>query len=250
MKGNVVIAGAGPGEIDHLTIGVFREIKQADVILYDALIRDSIVAEFPESCEQIFVGKRCGTHAYTQTMIIASLIEHALAGKRVLRLKGGDPSIFAHLASEIDALHALGIPLKILPGVSAMLAAAAELQVPLTTRGQSRHIWVSDGHADDISDNAEQMANYSGTLVFYMGAERCATIATCLAAHGLGASTPCALVENAGSHDAVLQRATLSELTAHRIARLTSGPGILLIGEALRTSNDHNKAYHALAAQF
>jgi len=250
MKGNVVIAGAGPGEIDHLTIGVFREMKQADVILYDALVRDSIIAEFPETSEQIFVGKRCGAHAYTQTMIIAALIEHALAGKRVLRLKGGDPAIFAHLASEIEALHALNISVKILPGVSAMLAAAAELHVPLTTRGQSRHIWVSDGHADDLSENAEQMASFPGTLIFYMGAQRSSAIAAALAAHGLGASTPCALVENAGSHDAVAQTGTLSELSTHRIARQTSGPGILLIGEALRASNYHNKASHALAAQF
>lgn len=233
MKGRVTIAGAGPGEIDHLTIAVLRAIHAADVILYDALIGDSVIAEFPEGAETIFVGKRCGNHAYTQTMIIAQMIESAMAGKNVLRLKGGDPAIFAHLSSELSALRALGIEIKILPGVTAMLTAAAELGVPLTARGSDRNIWITDGHSADLAENAAQMARFSGTLVFYMGSGRSAEIAGLLLAHGLRADKSCVLVENAGSAESVTSRGTVAQMQQGLMGRKTTGPGILLIGDTV-----------------
>ncbi|MCS6972745.1 MAG: SAM-dependent methyltransferase, partial [Leptospiraceae bacterium] len=149
MTGSVVIAGAGPGGLQHLTLGALEAIREAEVILYDALISDEIVAQFPEQAEKIFVGKRCGQHAWTQTMIISAMIAHALAGKKVLRLKGGDPAVFAHLAEELAALHKLAIPVRVVPGVTAVLAAVAELSRPLTARGGSRHVWITDGHSGD-----------------------------------------------------------------------------------------------------
>lgn len=234
--GEVIIAGAGPGELDHLTIGCLKAIHSADVILYDALIRDSILAEFPLRATQIFVGKRCGNHAYTQTMIISAMIEHALSGRRVLRLKGGDPSIFAHLKSELDALQKLNIPVKILPGVSAMLTAAAELKVPLTTRGGARHIWITDGHATSIKDSISEMAVFNGTLVFYMGATRAHELTEMLIAHGMRANMPAVLIENAGSPNATHSRGTAVDFAVGALRRQTEGPGIFLVGEALAPS--------------
>lgn len=252
MKGQVTIAGAGPGELDHLTVGVLRAIHAADVILYDALIQPSIVAEFPATAEKIFVGKRCGNHAYTQTMIIAAMIEHALQGRRVLRLKGGDPSVFAHLASELEALEVLEIPVTILPGVSAMLTAAAELRVPLTTRQTNRHIWVTDGHSAELEKHAAQMAQFPGTLIFYMGAGKTAEISSLLIAWGIAPDKPAALIENAGSAQAVKQAGSVADFAALKLSRETTGPGIFLVGEALKLKNpsddDALKSDHAFAS--
>jgi len=249
MKGIVTIAGAGPGELEHLTIGALRAIHAADVILYDALIGDSIIAEFPRNAKAIYVGKRCGNHAYTQTMIIAAMIEHAMAGQKVLRLKGGDPAVFAHLSAEIEALRHLGIETRILPGVTAMLAAAADLGSPLTTRGISRHIWITDGHSDDLKKHAASMAAFPGTLVFYMGAGRTCEIAQLLLSHGIDASKPCVLVENAGSARRTVSRGSVADAAAGAITRCTHGPGILLFGEALSEKTAAKDAEYAAALQ-
>ncbi len=238
-SGLVTIAGAGPGEIDHITVAALKAIRAADVILYDALIRTSVIAEFPQNAVTIFVGKRCGNHAYTQTMIVAEMIRHAMAGRHVVRLKGGDPSIFAHLASEIAALAALKIPYKILPGVSAMQAAAAELARPLTLRQNARHVWVTDGHAADLENNAAKMAAFPGTLVFYMGSTRTAEISRLLMQHGLAGETAAALVENAGSALAASHTGTVADFAAERLQRTTSGPGLFLIGVAIASEPDY-----------
>jgi len=244
--GEVIIAGAGPGHINHITVGVLKEIKKADVILYDALIGETIVAEFPQSAKQIFVGKRCGNHAYTQTMIIAAMIEHAMAGKRVLRLKGGDPAIFAHLKSELEALSELGIETKVLPGISAMLTAAAELKIPLTTRQGARHIWITDGHAKDLEESIPEMAAFDGTIIFYMGANRAALISALLMSHGMRHEMPAVLIENAGSAESCHAKGTISDFASERLARQTKGPGILMVGEALVVGELNERALTAL----
>lgn len=247
MKGRVTIAGAGPGELEHLTLGALGAIETADVILYDALIGESITRRFPPGAEKIFVGKRCGNHAYTQTMIVNAMIEQALMGRHVVRLKGGDPAIFAHLASELAALEALEIPVKILPGVSAMLTAAAELKVPLTTRGNNRHVWITDGHSADLEKYGEEMARFPGTLVFYMGAGKTAEISSLLISWGEKPEKPAALIENAGGASAKLQRGKLREFADMKIARATTGPGIFLVGEALGDPNKNPDSEHGTA---
>ncbi|GAB4443792.1 MAG: uroporphyrinogen-III C-methyltransferase [Turneriella sp.] len=249
MMGTVTIAGAGPGTLEHLTVGALRAIHAADVILYDALVGDSIVAEFPANAETVFVGKRCGNHAYTQTMIIAAMIEHAMAGRNVLRLKGGDPAIFAHLSAELEALKQLGIETRILPGVTAMLAAAADLGRPLTTRGSCRHIWVTDGHSEDVRKYAASMAAFPGTLVFYMGAGRAREIAQLLVSNGLDDSKPCVLVENAGSELRQINRGSVADAAAGKMTRSTLGPGILLLGDALAVETAPTDTNYAVATQ-
>ncbi len=252
MSGRVTVAGAGPGQIEHLTIAALRAIHDADVILYDALIDSSITAEFPARAEAVFVGKRCGNHAYTQTMIISMMITHAMQGKHVVRLKGGDPAIFAHLASELAALKELQIEVKILPGVTAMLSAAAAMQAPLTTRKTNRHVWVTDGHSPDLAAHAKAMAAFPGTLVFYMGAGRIAEIAALLVSAGMSPETPAALVENAGQSDAAATRRTVTDFSRGDVPRQTPGPGIFLVGNALAPGKqdfDLGAAPYAATAQ-
>lgn len=252
VRGRVTIAGAGPGQLEHLTLATLRAIHEADVILYDALIDDSIIAEFPTRAEQLFVGKRCGNHAYTQTMIIAAMISHAMQGKHVVRLKGGDPAIFAHLTSELEALRELQIEVRILPGVTAMLTAAACLKTPLTARRTNRHIWVTDGHSPDLATHAAAMAVFPGTLVFYMGAGRAAQIAQLLCAAGMRTDMPAALVENAGNSDAVTSVATVAAFRNGELARRTAGPGILMVGSAIAgesNTDDLGAAKHVFAAE-
>jgi uroporphyrin-III C-methyltransferase len=250
--GKVTIAGAGPGQLEHLTLAALRAIHEADVILYDALIDDSILAEFPPAAESVFVGKRCGNHAYTQTMIIAAMITHAMQGKHVVRLKGGDPAIFAHLTSELEALRALQIEVKILPGVTAMLTAAACLKTPLTARKTNRHIWVTDGHAPDLASHAPAMAFFPGTLVFYMGAGRAAEIAELLCKAGMCVDMPAALVENAGHSEAISSVAAIADFRDGKFGRLTEGPGIFMVGSAISgetESHDIGAAKDAATAQ-
>ena len=230
----VSIIGAGSGELEMMTIKGYRRLLEADVILYDALLRPSIIEAFPSQAETLFVGKRCGKHAFTQSMISEVMLDRSQKGKHVVRLKGGDPSLFAHLAEEIAALKAANIPYEIVPGVSAASAAAAHFGVPLTERGKVSNVWITDGHNKNLSQLVPQMAKFSGTLVFYMAAGRIREILQSLIHHGIDTDISALIVESALSRDARQFAFTLKTFLEENIALPAfTGPTILLVGSAL-----------------
>ncbi|HTL97179.1 MAG TPA: uroporphyrinogen-III C-methyltransferase [Holophagaceae bacterium] len=232
--GLVSLIGAGPGHPDLLTLRGLRALQQADVVLYDALLEESFHELFPRDALAIPAGKRCGGLGTTQAEIHELLLEHAWAGRRVARLKGGDPLIFGRGGEEAAFLEAAGIPFELIPGVSALQGAASAAGIPLTHRGVSREIRVLEGHhlLEPGTDWAE-LARSKATLALYMGTRTLKAVARRLLEHGADERLPIALIERATWPG---QRATISNLrlaAEGHLCPLTDGPGLVFIGAAI-----------------
>lgn len=238
----IVIAGAGVGA-GNVTLAVAEALKNCDVCLHDALIPPDILAFVPAAAHKIGVGKRCGKHSAAQSEISAKAVAFARGGFRVVRLKGGDPTIFARLREELDAYRAAGISWKILPGISAFQAAAAEFSMPLTTRGRARSVLLATGRAasSEIPDEISRVAspqNASGTpsaagtprnaagTIIYMGIREFPKIAARMIADGAAGTTPVRAVFGLGSARAFSVAGTLATLRLPE----TDLPGILFVG--------------------
>lgn len=229
--GKVYLVGAGPGAPDLLTLRAARLLAAADIVFHDALVHPEVLA-LATRAELIAVGKRCGRHSTAQVFINKRLVDAARKHRVVVRLKGGDPLLFGRAQEEIDALAAAGIALEVVPGVTAALAAAAELGVSLTRRGASRNVVfatprVGDGEA--ASDWAAPLAA-ADTGAVYMGAGEAAAIAAALIARGKPASLPVVAVENASLPGARRWVTTLGGLP-RLAAEAFTGPVVLLLGE-------------------
>lgn len=232
--GLVSLIGAGPGSPDLLTVRGLRALQAAEVVLYDALLEDGFHALFPAKALAIPVGKRCGGLGTTQAEIHELLLEHAWAGRRVARLKGGDPLIFGRGGEEAAFLEAAGIPFELIPGVSALQGAASAAGIPLTHRGVSREVRILEGHhlLEAGTDWAE-LARSKATLAIYMGTRSLKAVARKLLEHGAPESLPIALVECASWPG---QRTTISTLrlaAEGHLCPLTDGPGLVLLGAAV-----------------
>lgn len=236
--GAVYLVGAGPGDAELLTLKAYRLIQQADVILYDYLVSEDIRALFPASSEAIYVGKKCGAHSMNQAQICECISEHAVQGKQVVRLKGGDPSVFARVAEEITHLTALNIPFAIVPGITAASGCAAYSGIPLTHRDCAhgvRFVTAQFKHADMQAQWAE-LAQGQDTIVFYMGSTRLHDIAAQLIKHGKAPNTPLAIIEQGTSAHQKTYTHTLATVAAMNDAnnRYTlSGPALIIIGEVV-----------------
>jgi uroporphyrin-III C-methyltransferase len=228
----VFLVGAGPGAPDLLTLRAVRLLEQADVVLYDALVHPEVVA-LAHNAKKLAVGKRCGQVSIDQRFINRILVEEAMRHESVVRLKGGDPMLFARAREEIDALRAAGIEFEVVPGVTAALAAAAQLQTPLTERGVSRAVTFATLR---VGKGAPQLGSPrvepAQTLVLYMGAGEAARVATALFATGYAGSTPVAIVENASLPESRRFQLTLADLPGFDAA--LNGPAILCVGEVFR----------------
>ncbi len=234
MNGKVWLVGAGPGAPDLLTIRAARVIASADILFYDALVNPEIVA-LATHAEKVAVGKRHGRYSTAQTFINKRLLDAAARHTTVVRLKGGDPLLFARAQEELDALSAAGIEVEIVSGITAALAAGAALGVSLTQRGVSRNVtFVTPrvGKEERASDWAAAVLA-ADTAVIYMGAGEALWIANTLMQRGLPADLPVALVENASLPGETARTARLDELGA-LAEHLGSGPAIILIGRVLQ----------------
>ena len=233
-RGRVQLVGAGPGPADLLTVRALRAVEAAEAILYDALVSPEVVALAPASCLKIQTGKRAGRTSMAQATINRLMLRLARRGLRVVRLKGGDPSIFGRVGEERAFLEAVGVAVEIVPGVTAASAAAAQFGVPLTHRGEARRLLVSTATVsggDVLDEGWLAAADPRTTLALYMGRDRAGEVAGQLIAHGRSAATPAIAVENAGSPQARAIVATLQDLAAALDAAGPEGPVVILIGE-------------------
>ena len=234
--GTVWLVGAGPGDPDLLTRKAERLIRRATVVFYDALVGPGVLALVPRPVRMVSVGKRSGRHSKDQKTISALLVEAALAGERVVRLKGGDPSVFGRSTEELTECHQAGVPVHICPGVTAASAAAASLGKSLTLRGHARRLTFVTAHtaagaALDLDWRA--LADPGATLAVYMGKAAAAKLTAGLLSAGMPPDTPVALVENASLPDERQFFTRLDLLPLAARTALGDGPAMLLVGEAV-----------------
>lgn len=233
--GMVWLVGAGPGDPELLTIKALRLIEAATVVFHDALVGPDVLALVPPQAQRVSVGKRSGRHSRDQASIDRMIVEAALAGERVVRLKGGDPAIFARASEEIDACRTAGVPVSICPGITAASAAAASLGSALTLRGAARKLVFVTAHARAgaaLDLDWAALADPAASLAIYMGKAAAPTVSRQLIEAGLPANTPVALVESASLPGERRVRSRLNLLPLIARTALGDGPAILLVGSA------------------
>lgn len=232
--GVVWLIGAGPGSEDLLTLRAQRLLQQADVIVHDQLVPAAVVEMGRRDAEQICVGKAKGHHSFSQAQINTLLVRLAGEGKKVARLKSGDPMIFGRAGEEIAALRKAGLAYEIVPGVSAALAAAADTATPVTLRKVSSGFVMATAHGADDGDLAHwaALAQSGLTLALYMGKSIAAETAGRLLAHGAEADLPIGIVVNAGRADSRNYSGTLGAV-AQGVVDFPDGPAVILIGRAI-----------------
>lgn len=233
-RGSVALVGAGPGDPGLLTLRALRALNEADVILHDRLVSDDVLALARRDAERIEVGKRVGgNHDATQQRIHALMVELAQAGKRVVRLKGGDPFVFGRGGEELEALRAHGIDFEVVPGITAAVACAAHAGIPLTHRdhAQSLRLLTAQARDGEAGHDWAALAQPGQTLAFYMGVSGLARLRDNLVGHGLAVSTPFALVENGSRPQQRVVAGTLADLPELARAHAVQAPALLVVGE-------------------
>lgn len=237
--GRATLVGAGPGDPDLLTLRAVKAIQRADALLFDALIDPSILDLARPDARRIDVGKRCGRHAMKQAAINRLIVTLARSGAHVVRLKGGDPLVFGRGGEELDSLREAGVPVEVVPGVTAACAAAASLQIPLTHRDMARSLHFVTGHGSDGDVPAHDwhaLAASGGTIAAYMAGKTLRRVAEHLMAAGLPGSTPAVAVENASRSNEAQLRGTLGTLADMIDLARPAGPTLVLIGEVVALS--------------
>ncbi|HWT65185.1 MAG TPA: uroporphyrinogen-III C-methyltransferase, partial [Terracidiphilus sp.] len=232
-SGKVFLVGAGPGDPELLTVKALRLIQSAQVILHDDLVPAVILALARPDAEIVNVGKRCGHKSITQDEINALMVEHACAGRSVVRLKSGDPLLFGRAAEEMAALDVAGVAYEIVPGVSAAFAAAAAVGASLTSRDAASGVFFSTGHHAQSHDRANTPAQENATRVVYMPGRDLRLLALEWLAEGLPADLPCAIVSHAGQP---AQQVRCTTLAALGDAEPVAAPSLLLAGWAVGQS--------------
>ena len=231
--GHVWLAGAGPGDAGHLTLLAVSALAQADVVLTDALVGPDILSLLKPEAEVIYAGKRCGKPSSEQASISAELVAQARRGRRVLRLKGGDPFVFGRGGEEVLALAEAGIPFRVIPGLTAGVAGLAAAFIPATMRGINQAIIFATGHGAESQHatlNWEAMASLGQPIVLYMGAKRIGTIARRLMAGGMASDMPAALIVGATTPDMAVTVTDLAHIAEVVGETAEEAPALIVIG--------------------
>jgi uroporphyrin-III C-methyltransferase len=230
--GTVHLVGAGPGDPDLLTLRAARLIAGAELIVHDGLVDPAILALAPPSARLISVAKSRSRHTLQQGEINALLVREALAGRDVVRLKGGDPFVFGRGGEEAEACRAAGVPVTVVPGISAAMGAAAAAQIPLTHRAASSIVSFVAGQCQGLTEQDwSGLAGKGRTLVIYMGVATAEMIADKLIADGLAPETPLAVIENATRAAMRVLRGPIAGLAALVARENVKSPALIVIGE-------------------
>ena len=237
-RGLVWLVGAGPGDPKLLTIRGLEALRKADVVVFDRLVDRRLLDEAPPAALRLFAGKRSGHHSLLQETINEILVSHARRGKRVVRLKGGDPFVFGRGGEEAEALADAGIPFEIVPGVTSAVAVPAVAGIPLTHRGLASSFAVVTGHEARCGGRSAvdwtRLAAAVDTLVVLMGATSLPRIVDALMTHGRPADTPVALIQAGTTEDEVTITGTLRDIVGRARAAGMGPPMVAVIGEVVR----------------
>jgi uroporphyrin-III C-methyltransferase/precorrin-2 dehydrogenase/sirohydrochlorin ferrochelatase len=247
--GEVYLVGAGPGDPDLLTFRALRLMQKADVVVYDRLVSPEILELVRRDAEKIYVGKAKSKHTVPQNQINELLAKEALAGNRVVRLKGGDPFIFGRGGEELETLIEHGVNFQVVPGITAASGAASYAGIPLTHRDHAKSVVFATGHLQDnsINLNWQGLAQPDQTIVFYMGLTGLPIICEQLVKHGLSAATPIAMVESATTSKQKVVTGTLLDIQQKAESAGIKPPALIIVGSVVSLhkklnwfGNDHN----------
>lgn len=236
QNGFVHLVGAGPGDPELLTVKAMRLIQQAEVLVYDRLVSAGILELVPESTERIYVGKSSGQHSLPQESINALLVSLAQSGRKVVRLKGGDPYVFGRGSEEALHLLANGIGFEAVPGITSAAGCGASAGIPLTHRGLAHGVRFVTGHCragDALDLNWDSLADPDTTLVIYMGTANAEILAEKLIAAGLPPATPAAAIANGTLPNQRTMLTTLANLAADLAAQAFKPPTLIIVGKVV-----------------
>jgi len=239
MSSTLTLVGAGPGDPELITLKAIRSLESADVVLYDALANDELLAYCKIAKVKKFVGKRYGCHALSQAEINFLILEYCAKYKHVVRLKGGDPFIFGRAQEEIDTAVAAGIAVRIVPGISSALAVPASQNIPLTCRGVNESFWVVTGtnKNNEMSTDIALAAQSSATVVILMAMSRLEAICEIFMEYGKG-DTPAAIIQNGTTKNAKMVTGKIRDIFFRSQAAGLENPAVIVFGEVVNLNRN------------